>query len=70
MIERLARDGGRMMRLMLATFLISMASAVNQRKISTWVKPGGGGPMGNDLTEALAWVKVPCKFNKQHRCNR
>lgn len=46
-----------MLRVMLVPLLISVAAA-GQRKISTWVSPGGGGPMGDDLTEALAWVKV------------
>lgn len=26
-------------------------------KLSTWVKPGSGGVMGDDATKALAWVK-------------
>jgi|EP01043_Picozoa_sp_COSAG02_P042476 hypothetical protein len=36
----------------------SSASVPGQRKLSTWVKPGTGGPMGDDLTKALSWVKV------------
>lgn len=44
--------------LILIAILLSIASAADQRKISTWAHPGGGGPMGKDLTEALAWVKV------------
>lgn len=34
----------------------SAAAAIAGRKLSTWVKPGSGGPMGNDATQALAWV--------------
>ena len=36
--------------------LLQRADAAN--KLSTWVSPGAGGPMGNDLTEALDWVTV------------
>jgi len=52
-----------MLRVMLVPLLISVAAAAGQRKISTWVSPGGGGPMGDDLTEALAWVKVHNSLN-------
>ena len=50
---------------MLTTLLLLVAAcyssaAAAERKISTWVRPGGGGPMGDDLTESLAWVKVRC----------
>ena len=51
---------------MLTTLLLLVAAcyssaAAAERKISTWVRPGGGGPMGDDLTESLAWVKVRCR---------
>ena len=44
------------MRALLLLGLLPRADAAN--KLSTWVSPGAGGPMGNDLTEALAWVTV------------
>lgn len=45
--------------MLLHVWLLSLlASVASQRKLSTWVKPGTGGPMGDDLTEALAWVRV------------
>ena len=44
------------MRELLLLGLLQRADAAN--KLSTWVSPGAGGPMGNDLTEALDWVTV------------
>ena len=31
--------------------------AIGGGKLSTWVKPGSGGVMGDDATKALAWVR-------------
>ena len=45
-----------MRALVLVLGLLQRADAAN--KLSTWVSPGAGGPMGNDLTEALDWVTV------------
>ena len=42
----------------LVLVLLALARADAANKLSTWVSPGAGGPMGNDLTEALAWVTV------------
>ena len=47
-----------MLRLLLLALASSAAAATPKRMLSTWVAPGKGGPMGDDLTEALAWVTV------------
>ena len=48
--------------LLLSLLALASSSASSsgpaKRTISTWVAPGKGGPMGDDLTQALAWVTV------------
>ena len=45
-----------MMRLLAALCCMLAPAAAGTNKLSTWVTPGGGGPMGDDITAALAWV--------------
>ena len=47
-----------MMRLLAALCCMLAPAAAGTNKLSTWVTPGGGGPMGDDITAALAWVTV------------
>ena len=59
----------------LVLVLLALARADAANKLSTWVSPGAGGPMGNDLTEALDWVTVssftgPCCRSPPPRCRR
>ena len=39
------------------TAALARVSVAGSGKLSTWVKPGSGGPMGDDATQALAWVR-------------
>ena len=41
--------------LRLAAGLLALTTAAATNQLSTWVEPGGGGPMGNDTTQALEW---------------